>query len=49
MWTALHVPSVTMPLLTGTNGMPVGLQLFAPWHRDRALFAHAKWVERALG
>lgn len=48
MWTALHVPSVTMPLLTGPTGMPVGLQLFAPWHRDRDLFAQAKWVERAL-
>ncbi len=49
MWTALHVPSVTLPLLTGASGMPVGLQLFAPWHRDRDLFAHAKWVERAMG
>jgi amidase len=48
MWTVLHVPSITLPLLAGPSGLPVGLQLVAARHRDRALFARAKWVERVL-
>ncbi len=48
MWTVLHVPSLTLPLLHGPNGLPVGLQLLAARHRDRDLFAHAGWVERVL-
>jgi amidase len=48
MWTALHVPAITLPVLRGPNGMPVGLQFFARRHADRALFSHARWVHRLL-
>ncbi|MGQ7791998.1 amidase [Faunimonas sp. B44] len=48
MWTVLHVPALTMPLLEGGNGRPVGLHLVGARHEDRALFAHADWVWRTL-
>ena len=48
MWTVLHVPAVSLPVLTGPNGMPLGLQLFARRHGDRQLFAHATWAYRRL-
>ncbi len=44
MWTVLHVPALTMPVLKGAAGMPAGLQLFAARHRDRHLFANAAWA-----
>ncbi len=45
-WTLLHVPSVTLPLATGDNGLPVGVQLVADRHRDGRLLALAAWIER---
>jgi Asp-tRNA(Asn)/Glu-tRNA(Gln) amidotransferase A subunit family amidase len=48
MWTVLHVPAMTLPVLTGPNGMPVGLQLIGRRHYDRKLFAHARWAYREL-
>jgi len=44
MWTALHVPSVTLPVFKGPNGFPIGAQLIARWSDDRRLFAAARWV-----
>ena len=29
MWTALHVPAITLPVCKGPNGLPIGVQLFA--------------------
>lgn len=48
MWTCLHLPAITLPLLTGPNGMPVGLQLLSRRHADRRLFACADWVSGQL-
>lgn len=48
MWTTLHVPSVTLPLFKGPNGLPVGAQLIARWCDDRRLFAAARWVYSRL-
>jgi amidase len=44
MWTLLHVPAITLPVFRGPRGMPIGAQLLGKRHRDRCLFAHAKWV-----
>ena len=49
IWTALHVPSVTLPVFKGPAGMPVGAQLIARRHDDRGLFACARWAYRRLG
>jgi amidase len=48
VWTALHVPAVSLPAFTGPNGMPVGAQLVARRHADRKLFACARWAWRNL-
>lgn len=37
MWTALHVPCVTIPGMAGPNGLPVGVQLVAPRLDDASL------------
>lgn len=48
LWTTLHVPSITLPLLTGPNGLPVGVQLVAKRGADRQMFNLARWVSRAI-
>jgi Asp-tRNA(Asn)/Glu-tRNA(Gln) amidotransferase A subunit family amidase len=48
MWTMLHVPSITLPVFKGPNGMPVGAQLVARRRGDRGLFAAARWVQERL-
>jgi len=48
MSTALHVPSVSLPVLTGPSNMPIGLQILARRHDDRKLFAWARWAYRQL-
>ena len=48
IWTTAHVPSVTLPLFTGPNGLPVGAQLVARRDHDRSLFETARWVARNL-
>jgi len=48
IWTVAHVPTITLPVFTGPNRMPVGAQLIARRHEDRRLFACAKWVQSRL-
>lgn len=48
MWTMLHVPSITLPIFEGPNGMPVGAQLVAKRRDDRRLFAASRWVRKQL-
>jgi Asp-tRNA(Asn)/Glu-tRNA(Gln) amidotransferase A subunit family amidase len=48
MSTVLHVPSLSLPVLKGPNRMPIGLQILARRHDDRALFGWARWTYRAL-
>jgi Asp-tRNA(Asn)/Glu-tRNA(Gln) amidotransferase A subunit family amidase len=48
MSTVLHVPSISLPVFKGPNHMPVGLQILARRHDDRALFGWARWTYRAL-
>ncbi len=48
IWTALHVPAITLPAGKGPNGLPVGVQLVGPFGADYALLACAAWCERRL-
>jgi amidase len=48
LWTILHVPTVSLPVFKGPNGLPIGAQLLARRHDDRKLFACARWVWRRL-
>jgi Asp-tRNA(Asn)/Glu-tRNA(Gln) amidotransferase A subunit family amidase len=38
-----------LPLFTGPNGLPVGVQVVARRNADRRLFTAAQWVCRASG
>ncbi|MFT8805835.1 MAG: amidase [Acetobacter aceti] len=48
LWTLLRLPTITMPGFTDSDGMPVGIQVLAPFGEDDALLAHAAWVEARL-
>ena len=48
IWTTLHVPSVTMPVFKGPQGLPVGAQIIGKADGDRALFAAARRIYAAL-
>jgi Asp-tRNA(Asn)/Glu-tRNA(Gln) amidotransferase A subunit family amidase len=49
VWTLLGTPALSLPLLTGPAGMPLGVQLVARRGADAALLAIAEWLEKALG
>jgi Asp-tRNA(Asn)/Glu-tRNA(Gln) amidotransferase A subunit family amidase len=48
VWTALHVPCVTVPAGTGPNGLPLGIQIVGREGDDRAVLAWARWVQAAV-
>ncbi|HEX9579406.1 MAG TPA: amidase [Myxococcales bacterium] len=48
IWTLLGVPSVSLPLLEGPAGLPVGLQLIGPRGEDERLLAAAAWVMQEM-
>jgi Asp-tRNA(Asn)/Glu-tRNA(Gln) amidotransferase A subunit family amidase len=45
----LHVPTVSLPVHAGPNGLPVGLQLIASRFGDEKLLQAASWVLATLG
>jgi Asp-tRNA(Asn)/Glu-tRNA(Gln) amidotransferase A subunit family amidase len=49
IWTALHVPCVTVPAGTGPDGLPLGIQIVGRRGDDRAVLAWAQWVAAATG
>jgi Asp-tRNA(Asn)/Glu-tRNA(Gln) amidotransferase A subunit family amidase len=49
LWTCCGTPALTLPLLTGPNGMPVGVQLVGRRNYDGRLLRTAKWLEAAIG
>jgi Asp-tRNA(Asn)/Glu-tRNA(Gln) amidotransferase A subunit family amidase len=48
-WTSLHLPVASIPLWTGTQGLPLGLQMIGALGRDRELLACGEWMFRNLG
>jgi amidase len=48
IWTALHVPSITIPVFKGPAGLPVGAQLIGRRNDDRKLLAAARWAYQRL-
>ena len=44
LWTFCGMPSLTLPLLRGTNGLPLGVQLVAPRFCDAQLLRAARWL-----
>ena len=45
-WTLIGAPSVTLPLLEGAGGMPIGLQVVARGGDDAGLLRAAAWLEQ---
>ena len=48
LWTYCGVPTVTVPLLTGANGLPVGVQIVGARGNDARLLRTANWIVREL-
>lgn len=46
LWSALHVPCVTVPCGTGPGGMPLGIQIIAARDRDALCLSAASWIAR---
>jgi Asp-tRNA(Asn)/Glu-tRNA(Gln) amidotransferase A subunit family amidase len=48
-WTLCGTPAVTLPLMRGENGLPLGVQLVGPRDGDARLLRTARWVCQKLG
>jgi Asp-tRNA(Asn)/Glu-tRNA(Gln) amidotransferase A subunit family amidase len=48
LWTLTGLPAVTLPLLTGEGGMPLGVQLIGPAGDDGRLLSTANWLVNRL-
>ncbi|MEX0804332.1 MAG: amidase [Candidatus Binatia bacterium] len=44
LWTLCGMPAVSLPLLQGSNGLPLGVQLVGPRHGDARLLRTARWL-----
>ncbi len=44
LWTLLGVPAVSLPLLQGDDGLPIGVQLVGPRGDDARLLRNARWL-----
>ena len=48
IWTLCGLPSLTLPLLVGENGLPVGVQLIGAAEEDDRLLRTASWMLNEL-
>jgi len=46
IWTLCGTPAITLPILRGSGGMPMGVQLVAERGADARLLRTARWLER---
>ena len=46
VWTYLGLPSISLPLLTGKNDLPLGIQFIGDKHDDLRFLGVASWVEK---
>ena len=44
LWTLVGMPALTLPLLQGANGLPIGVQLVGRRHFDARLLRTARWL-----
>jgi Asp-tRNA(Asn)/Glu-tRNA(Gln) amidotransferase A subunit family amidase len=44
LWTLCGLPAVTVPVMKGADGMPLGVQLVAPRGDDARLLQCARWL-----
>ena len=48
VWTLCGLPALSMPVLTGAAGLPVGVQLIGGPDEDDRLLRTANWILRTL-
>ena len=48
LWTLLGTPALNLPLMSGTNGLPLGVQLVGARGNDARLLRTARWLAREL-
>lgn len=48
LWTFCGMPALTLPLLKGANGLPLGIQLVGPRLGDARLLRAARWLAGAV-
>ena len=49
LWTLCGMPAVSVPLMQGANGLPLGVQLVGPRHGDARLLRTARWLVAKVG
>lgn len=47
-WTLVHGPAITVPVFTGPNGLPIGLQVTGPRGSDARTLIAGEWIRRTL-
>ena len=48
LWTLLGLPAITVPGLTGSTGLPIGVQLVGRRGADALVLSCAAWLAAAL-
>jgi Asp-tRNA(Asn)/Glu-tRNA(Gln) amidotransferase A subunit family amidase len=48
VWTLLGMPAVSLPLLSGNNGLPIGVQLVGQRGNDGRLLRTARWLTQLV-
>jgi Asp-tRNA(Asn)/Glu-tRNA(Gln) amidotransferase A subunit family amidase len=48
LWTFCGVPALSLPLLVGAHGLPVGVQIVGQRGHDRRLMRNARWLMNRL-
>ena len=48
IWTFCGMPCITLPLLQGKNGLPIGVQLVSSLFDDERLFRNASWLTQKI-
>ena len=49
IWTLLGVPCISLPVLTGPAGLPIGLQVVGRRQTDDELLSSAAWIYERIG
>jgi Asp-tRNA(Asn)/Glu-tRNA(Gln) amidotransferase A subunit family amidase len=44
LWTLCGMPAISLPLIEGANGLPIGVHLVGPRHGDARLLRTAQWL-----
>lgn len=44
LWTLCGMPALNLPLMQGSNGLPLGVQLVGARHSDARLLRTARWL-----